>query len=76
MLIRKTLTALAATGLVFAGAASAANVGEAPARQASAIGEGEDLAGAGIGWIIAALVAAGVVYVIVDDDDDEEPESP
>lgn len=76
MVIRKTLTALAAAGLVFASAASAATGLDAPLRQASAMAEGEELAGEGIGWIIAALVAAGVVYVIVDDDDDDEPESP
>lgn len=74
MKIRKALTALVATSLLFGGAASAAALGENALRQPAALGDSEQLGGAGIGWIIALVVAAGVAIVIIEDD--EEPESP
>jgi len=77
MTLRKGLSALVATSLVFGGAASAAAAGAADSlRQPARVAESENLAGGGaIGWIIAALVAAGVALVIVEDDSDE-PVSP
>jgi len=77
MTLRKGLSALVATSLVFGGTASAAAAGAADSlRQPARVAEGEELAGAGaVGWIIAALVAAGVALVIIEDDEDE-PASP
>ncbi len=76
MHIGTKLLALAAAGSVtLAGAASASAAIDLPVRQAAVVAENEGLVGSGLGFIIAALVAAGVVYVIVDDDEDE-PQSP
>ena len=75
MKIRKTLSALVATGIVFGSAASAATP-IAPVRQPAATQDKEGLGGVSvIGWIIAAAVAAGVILVIVNDDNNS-PVSP
>ena len=75
MTMRKALTAAVATGLVFSGAASAATMGQTALRNAAPVEDAEQLAGGGIGFIVAAIVAAGVLFVILDDDDNE-PASP
>ena len=72
MMIRKALSAVIATSLVFGGTAAAAAVCAEALRQPAAIGEGEELAGVGMGWLIALAVAAGVALVIIEDDDDSE----
>lgn len=74
MTIRKALSAIVATSLIFGGTAAVA-AGADTLRQPAAIGEAEELGGGGIGWIIALAVAAGVALVIIEDDD-EESESP
>lgn len=79
MTVKKALTAITAASLAFAGTASASAAGENIARQAAPVSQSEELEGSSaIGWIIGALVAAGVAYVIIDDDDDDDdaPVSP
>lgn len=77
MFLRKALTATIAGTLILGGAASASAANENIAvRQAADIGEGEQLGGMGIGWIIGVLVAAGVALVIIEDEDDDDPVSP
>ena len=76
MVLRKAITATMAATLALVGTASASAAGDnIAARQAADVNEGEQLAGMGMGWLIAVLVAAGVALVIIEDDDDE-PASP
>lgn len=75
MTLRKGLSALAATGLLMGATGAVAADG---IRQAAPISDSEGLVGGGgaVGWVIAALVAAGIVLVIVEDDANEAPASP
>ena len=74
MVIRKALVALATAGLVLGSTAAAA----APAavdgvRDASPVGEAENLSFA---WIIGILVLIGVIGVIASDGNEDLPTSP
>jgi len=74
MVIRKALAALAAAGLVFGStAAAAAPVAIDGARDASPVGDAENLSFA---WIVGVLILLGVIGVIAADGDEELPTSP
>jgi len=70
MVIRKALVALASAGLVLGSTAAAA----APvARDASPVGEAENLSFA---WIVGILILIGVIGVIAADGNEDLPTSP
>jgi hypothetical protein len=73
MVIRKAIFALATAGLVFGSTAVAA----APAaRDASPAAEAENMRGGSWGWILAAIIIAGVIGVIASDSEEARPVSP
>ncbi len=74
MVIRKALVALATAGLVLGStAAAAAPVAVAGARDASPVGEAENL---NFAWIVGILILIGVIGVIAADGDEDLPTSP
>jgi len=74
MVIRKALVALASAGLVLGStAAAAAPVAVDGVRDASPVGETENLRFA---WIVGLLILIGVIGVIAADGDEELPTSP
>ena len=74
MVIRKALVALAAAGMVFGStAAAAAPVAVDGVRDASPVGESENL---GFAWIIGVIILLGVIGVIASDGDEDLPTSP
>lgn len=74
MIIRKALVALATAGLIVGStAAVAAPVSVDGARDASPVGEAENLRFA---WIIGILILIGVIGVIAADGDEDLPTSP
>ena len=74
MVIRKALVALASAGLVFGStAAAAAPVAVDGVRDASPVGEAENL---GFAWIVGILILIGVIGVIAADGDEDLPTSP
>ena len=74
MVIRKALVALAAAGMVFGStAAAAAPVAVEGVRDASPVGESENL---GFAWIIGVIILLGVIGVIASDGDEDLPTSP
>ena len=74
MVIRKALVALAAAGMVFGStAAAAAPVAVDGVRDASPVGESENL---GFAWIIGIIILIGVIGVIASDGDEDLPTSP
>ncbi len=74
MIIRKALVALATVGLVLGStAAAAAPVAVEGARNASPVGEAENL---GFAWIVGLLILIGVIGVIAADGDEDLPTSP
>jgi hypothetical protein len=74
MVIRKALVALASAGLVLGStAAAAAPVAVDGVREASPVGESENL---GFAWIIGVLILIGVIGVIAADGDEDLPTSP
>jgi len=76
MVIRKTLTSLAAAGLVF-GSTAAAAAPVAGTRGASPVTKSDDLAGIGtFGILLGVLILAGVIAVIATDNNNHHPASP
>jgi len=74
MIIRKALVALATAGLIVGStAAAAAPVSVDGARDASPVGEAENLR---FMWIIGILILIGVIGVIAADGDEDLPTSP
>jgi hypothetical protein len=74
MVIRKALVALASAGLVFGStAAAAAPVAVDGVRDASPVGEAENLSFA---WIVGILILIGVIGVIAADGNEDLPTSP
>ena len=74
MVIRKALVALASAGLVLGStAAAAAPVAVDGVRDASPVGEAENLSFA---WIVGILILIGVIGVIAADGDEDLPTSP
>jgi len=74
MVIRKALVALASAGLVLGStAAAAAPVAVDGLRDASPVGEAENLSFA---WIVGILILIGVIGVIAADGNEDLPTSP
>ena len=74
MVIRKALVALASAGLVLGStAAAAAPVAVDGVRDASPVGEAENLSFA---WIVGILILIGVIGVIAADGNEDLPTSP
>lgn len=74
MRIMKTATtALAISGLVLGATTAQA---AAPVRSSSSVADSEELAGTGVGLIIALAVAIGIALVISDDNNKDYPTSP
>jgi len=74
MVIRKALAALAAAGMVFGSTAvAAAPVAVDGVRDASPVGEAENL---NFAWIVGVLILIGVIGVIAADGNEDLPTSP
>jgi hypothetical protein len=74
MVIRKTLTSLAAAGLVLGSTAAVA--APVDSRDASPVAKSDDLAGIGtFGILLGLLIVAGVVAIVATDNNDK-PASP
>ena len=72
MVIRKALLATVSAGLLLGSTAAVAAPAVSEARSASQVADAEGLSG--FGWILGALIAAGVIAVIVSDDDEAASE--
>jgi len=71
MVIRKTLTSLAAASLIFGSAAAAAAPAAGESRSASEVLNAQDMVKRGtLGLLIAFLVATGILIIILSDDDE------
>jgi hypothetical protein len=76
MVIRKTLTSLAAASLVL-GSTAAAAAPVSGTRGASHVAKSDDLAGIGtFGILLGVLILAGVIAVIATDNNNNHPASP
>jgi hypothetical protein len=76
MAIRKTLIALAATGMVFGSTAAAAAPALGDVREGSPVADAEGIRASPWTWILALIIIAAVIGVIAADTEDTSPASP